>query len=346
VAALTDDRWSIKRETTYGTADLTSMRWYPWLGDAPEGAYDNRRRTGKGMQGGGGRRAVLGNRSFLPNPALGGADVELKTVTELETKGLGALLDIVFGVSTVTAITGGSQQLFHPGLSTSYLPSATIQVVGVRNDGVEYVQTYAGCTAKKVTIEQPFQDIPIIEVEWDCRTLTTATGAASPVLYPANPTLLDSDQGVVTLGGAVTVPTTTALGSVATAFGELRSWKLEIEHNIDDPDTTRVIGSRNRPIAHSPMYSFEGEAEFTTATIADLVVSGAKFGWQQTWTTPEVLGAGFSQAQILVPQLALTGDLPKFAAGERRTIDMKAEAFNDGTNRDVYFVYRTLDVAL
>jgi hypothetical protein len=344
VAALTDDRWSIKKETTFGTIDTTGMRFFPWV--EVEGSYDNRRRMSKGLQGGGGRRTVLANRTFLPNPANGGADVELKTLVELESKGLGVLCDIALGVSTVTAITGGSQQVFHTGLSTSYLPSATIQVVKVRNDGTEWVETYAGCTPKKVTFEQPEEDIATMEVEWDARTLTTATAAATPVTYPTSPTPLDSTHGGVSLNGAVVVPTTTALGTVATAFGDMRSWKLEIEHQIDDPDETRVIGSRNRPIAHNPEYTFEGEAEFTTTQVADLVISGGLFGWQQTWTTPEVLGAGFAQAQLLIPRIGLVGDLPQVAAGERRKIELKGSVFNDGTNRDIYFVTRTADTAL
>lgn len=335
MAALTDDRWGIAKESVYGTG-VTVTRFYPWV--EAEGEWDNRRRTAMGLQGGGGRRTVLGNRSFLP---VGQGKV--KTKVELDTKGLGVLLDLGIGVSTVTAITGGSQQVFHPGLSSGFLPSCTIQMVKVMNPGTESVETFTGCTASKVVFEQGEEEIPTCEIEWDARTVTTATAAATPA-YPSNPTMFDASQGVVTMGGAVAAPSASALGSVATAFGDFKKWKLEVDQNLD---TERwVIGGRNQPIAGVPKYKFDGEAEFNSAVVRDYVLNGSRFGWQQTWTTTEVLGAGFAQLQILVPQMGLTGDLAKVKSGETRTIGVKGEIVNDGTLRDMYVAYRTSDVAL
>ena len=86
MASIVDDRWGLKKETTYGTA-VTVDRHYPWVGSDVEGTWDNRRRTAQGLVGGGGRRTVLGSRSFLPT-GIG----TLKTKVELDSKGLGVLL--------------------------------------------------------------------------------------------------------------------------------------------------------------------------------------------------------------------------------------------------------------
>jgi hypothetical protein len=335
MATLTDDRWGIKREVTYGTP-ITVDRHYPWV--EVEGAWDNRRRTAQGLTGGGGRRTVLGARSFLPQ-GIG----TIKTKVELDSKGLGVLLDIALGASTVTAITGGSQQNFHTGISTGFLPSATIQVVKVMNTGTEYVETYAGCTASKITIDQGVEAIPTAEIEWDALSISTVIAAASTG-YPVNPTMFDSSRAAAFLGGAWTVPTTTTLGAVGTAFADFKSFKFEIDQNLDIERW--VLGGRNRPIAGVPEYSFEGEAEFNANTIPGLVLGGSRFPFACTWTTTETLGAGFTQLQLAVPEMGLTGDLAKVDIGETRTVTVKGEVTNNGTDRDAYVIYRTTDTAL
>ena len=335
MSSLTDDRWGIKRETTYGTA-VTVDRFYPWV--EVEGSWDNRRRTAQGLQGGGGRRTVLGSRSFLPK-GIG----KIRTKVELDSKGLGVLFDLGLGVSVVTSITGGAHMNFHTGLSTGFMPSATIQVVKVMNTGTEFVETYAGCTASKLTIEQPNEAIPTVDIEWDALTVVTNVAAATPA-YPANTTMFDSSQAAAFVGGAYTAPTTTALATVATAFADFKSFKLEIEQNLDMERW--ILGNRNRPIAGVPTYTFDGEAEFNATTMADYVLNGARFPFACTWTTTETLGAGFTQFQVSIPAMGLVGDLAKVSIGETRTLTAKGQVVNDGTNRDMYICYRTTDTAL
>ena len=286
MSSLTDDRWGIAKESTYGTA-VTVTRFYPWV--EVSGEWDNRRRTAEGLQGGGGRRTVLGSRSFLPK-GIG----KVTTKVELDSKGLGVLFDIAFGVSVVTSVTGGAQMNFHTGLSTGYLPSATIQVVKVMNPGTEYVETYAGCTVSKITIDQPTEAIPTAMVEWDALSVVTNVAAATPA-FPANTTLFDSSQAAAFLGGAYTAPTTTALATVATAFADFKSFKIEIDQNLDIERW--ILGGRNRPIAGVPSFSFEGEAEFNAATLADYVLNGTRMPWAATYTTTETLGPGYTQLQ-------------------------------------------------
>jgi hypothetical protein len=336
MATLLDDRWAMKRETVYNTP-VTVDRFYPML-DGTEGMWDPRPRQGQGMQGGTGRHGPLGSRRFLP---IGQG--KLKTLAELESKAAGVLLDGALGVSSVNAITGGSQQVFHLGIAGTVLPSATIQMVKVLNGGSESVETYAGCTAAKIVIEQPEDDIATIEVEWDARSISTIVAAATPT-YAVAPVLFDHYQGAVSLGGAFTAPTTTALAAVATSFADFVSWKLEIDQTIDD--SRWVVGSRNQPVVGTPKIKFSGKVEFNATTLTAGIINGTKFPWQQTWTTAETLGAGFTQLQVAIPQLSLLGDLPKVSPGETRQLDLKADVTWDGTNRDVYVVYRTTDTAL
>jgi hypothetical protein len=336
MATLMDDRISMKEETTYGTL-VTTDRFYPMLDDN-EGDWDSRLRQGEGLHGGTGRRSPLAARNY---PTIGQGTVTVKA--ELESKAGGVLLRAACGASTVTAITGGSQQLFHPGIAGTYLPSFTIQLVRVQNGGTERVETYGGCTAGKMAIEQPEDDIPTIEVEFDAASYTTAV-AAAPVSYATNPVLFDAFMAACGLGGTLTVPTATALATGLTATSEFREWKLELDHQIDDSDWK--LGSRGRPTAGAPKVTFAGKADFDSNTLPDALVAGTKLPWYCTHTTTEGLGAGFTQLQVVVPKLVLTKGLPKIKRGETRMSDLAANVLNDGTNQDFYVAYRTTDTAL
>lgn len=326
----------MKLESTYGTA-VTVDRFYPYL-DGIEGDWDPRLRQGSGLRGGIGRVSPLGARNF---PTYGQGSGKIKY--ELESQAGGVLHGWALGVSTVTAITGGSQQVFHCGITGTFLPSATIQMVKVSNAGVDYVQTMAGCTATKVLIEQPDDDIATIEVEFDYLTLSTVTAAATPS-YAAAPTQFDAWQGAIGLGGTLSVPTTTALASGLTAFTAMRSWKLEIDQGVDDGRW--VIGGRNRPTAGTPKIKFSAKADFDSTTLSAALIAGTKLPFYQTWTTTEVVGSGFAQLQVVVPQIVLSKGLAKVKPGDTVTQDISGSVVNDGTNEDCYVVVRTVDVAL
>lgn len=335
MASLTDHRWGIGKESAFGTL-VTVSRFYEWLEVTDE--WDVQRKFSQGMVGGSGRRTQLGSRSYL-----GYGVGKIKTKVEVTSKGLGYLLDLALGTSQVTAITGGTQQVFHDGISAATLPSATIQVVKVRNDGTEYVTTYGGCTAAQVTFEQPKGGIVTCEVEWEAASKSTAVPAA-PASYVSGAVPFRSAQGAVSVGGAFTAPTTTALATGLTPFlGQMSEWKLELSQEISAEE---IIGGRSQPIAAMPKIKFDGKALWNSSTLPDAILGGTLLGWQQTVTTSETLGAGFTQLQIAVPQMALTGDLPQVKPGDISTIDIKGEVTNDGTNRDLYVVTRTTDVAL
>jgi hypothetical protein len=336
MSSLVDHRWGLKKETVYNTPVVVD-RFYPWLKVEPD--WDNRIRFAKGLAGGGGRRRTLGARAVVPR-GLG----SIKLSAELESKQGGVLYDLAFGVSTVTAITGGSQQVFNNGLTTGFLPSATVQVVDVSNPGTDYVLTYSGCTVEKATITQPEDDIPMIEVEFDCASLSTATAAATATY--ASGVLFDASQITSAgLGGAFVAPTTIALATVATSFLDWREFKVTIDNKLDGTDAWPLSG-RAQPVAGVPDIKFDGKANFQNTTIPTAYIVGTKLPWQATWTTGETLGAGFSQLQLAIPQMQLTKGMPKPDMGKIGTIDVSAMVTNDGTNKDIYLVYRTTDTTL
>ena len=335
-----DHRIGIKKETTYGTP-VTVSRFYPYL-DGTKSEWNARGRQGKGIISGA-RRTDLAPRAFLP--LTGQGQITLKV--ELESKAAGVLLDLALGVSVVTAITGGSQINFHPGITGTVLPSATIQIVKVQNTGVEAVETYAGCTASKVTIEQPEDDVATLTVEFDALSYTTATAAATAA-YPTAPVIFDASQVSCGLGGTLTLPTTLLAASGLTAFAEFKSFKVEVDQKIDTGRWILSAGGRNQPVAGQPQLKFSGKAEYNSTTVPTALAAGTMLPFYATWTTGETLGAGTTQLQVVVPAMRITKGLPAPKAGETVELDVDADIFNTGVAgvQDLYVVYRTTDTAL
>jgi hypothetical protein len=335
VATLMDHVFGMKVESTFGTP-VTVNRFYPYLD--VKSSWDPRPRQGKGITSGG-RRGYLASRRFLP---LGQGS--LTTKIELESKGLGVILNGAFGTSTLTTITGGSQINFSPLTTGTLLPSYTIQIVKVDNTGTNFTETYAGCTASKFTLEQPEDDIPTLEVEWDALSYTTATAAASAT-YASSPTLFDSSQATVGYASALTVPSTTALATGLTAFADVRSWKLDVDNKIDT-GRWNLAAARTQPAMGMPDYKFTAKVEHNATTIPAAMVAGTQNPWYTTYTTTEAISAGFSQLQVVIPKLAINKADIEAKIGDLTMISVDADVTNDGTNKDLYVSYRTLDVAL
>jgi hypothetical protein len=335
VSTLMDHRLGLKAETTYGTP-VTVNRFYPYLDVKSE--WDPRPRQGKGITSGG-RRGHLASRRFLPN-----GQGSITTKIELESKNAGVILDAAFGASTVTTITGGAQMNFTPLTTGTLLGSYTIQVVKVQNEGTDFVETYAGCTASKFTIEQPEDDIPTLEVEWDALSYTTATGAAS-ASYASAPTIFDASQATVGYASTLTVPTTTALATGLTAITSFRSWKLDVDNKIDT-GRWNLNAARTQPAMGMPEYKFSAKVEHNATTIPAAMAAGTQSPWYTTYTTTEAISSGFAQLQVVAPKVAIEKANIEAKIGDLTMINLDATLTNDGTNKDLYVAYRTTDTAL
>lgn len=332
-----DNRWSMVKESTYGT-QLTTSRFYPRLDDCKH-EWDPRIRTSPGLVAGG-RRSPLGSRAYAPS-----GQGKLTLAALLESKAAGVLLDWALGVSTLTAVTGGSQVNFHYGLTGPFLPSATVQFVDVMNDGTEVPTTYRGVTPTKVTIEGGNEEQPKITVEADALARTKATGAASKSYTQG--VVFDAYQASHGLGGSFTAPTTTAFATGPTAFGDVRSWKVEIDQKAAIDRWNQAGGVRKQPTAAQPDAKVSLEIEHNVDTVPVALDAGTKLPWQVTYTTAEAVGPAFSALQIAVPQmLTLKAPPDPKVDGSVSVFTADFDIFNDGTNQDLWVCYRTLDSAL
>lgn len=333
---LMDNQVGMAKESTFNTP-VTVTRFYPYL-DGTEGDWDTRQRQGQSIfvsQ----KRGWRGDRRVLP---IGQGVITIKT--ELASRQAGILLEAAAGVATSTLVSGTTfQQVFTTSVTGTVLPSYTIQLGKVRNDGTVDAETYAGCTAVSFEIECPEDGIPTVSVTFDARNFTTATALAT-ASYTAGAFLFDHSQGAGFVGGAVTVPTTVALGTVATAFGNFRSWKLAVDQSADIGRW--VVGGRNQPTVGMAPPTFTANAEYNDTTLRTAYLAGTSLPVALTHSTTEALSVGVSQLQLLIPQLFLGSPVLPPMNDETSVVSITGTCTFNGTNELWYLTTRTADTAL
>lgn len=331
-----DNQVGMKKETVYNTP-VTVDRFYPYLGGT-EADYDTRQRQGKSIFVGT-KRAFRGDRRVLP---IGQGQVTIKT--ELASRQGGVLLEAATGVSSSNLSSGSLYQQRHfTSITGTVLPSYTIQVGKVRNDGTVDPETYGGCTCTEFEIDQPKDGIPTITVKFDARSFTTVTALAT-ASYTASAYLFDASQATAGLGGTLVLPSTTALGSGLTAFGNFTSWKLSVNQNADIGRW--VLGSRNQPTVGIVEAEFSGDAEYNDVVLRTSYLAGTGVPLTITYLTTEVVAPSFSGFQLVIPQLFLKSPVLPGMSDETEVVGISGDVTFNNTDELFYLVYRTADTAL
>lgn len=331
-----DNQIGMIKESVYNTP-LTVTRFYPYL-DGTQGSLDTRQRQGASIFVNT-KRTPRGDRRVLP---LAQGQVTIKT--ELASRQAGVLVEAAFGSSVSTLVSGSTQQQKHlTSITGTVLPSYTIQVAKVRNDGTIDPETYSGCTAVSCEIECPKDGIPTITVVFDARAMTTATGLAT-ASYTAGAFLFDASQGAGGFGGTLTVPTTVIMGSGLTAFANFTDWKLSFEQNADI--SRWVLGGRNQPTVGMINPVFSANAEYNDTTLRTAYLAGTSSALTITHTTTEALSVAFSQMQLVIPQLFLSADVLPPMSDDTTVVPVAGVPTYNGTDEVFYLMFRTADTVL
>lgn len=333
-----DNQVGMVKESVYGTP-VTVTRFYPYL-DGTDGHLDTRQRQGASIFVST-RRVPRGDRRVLPK-AKGVVSIK----TELASRQAGVLLEACTGVATSTLVSGTAyQQVFTTSVTGTVLPSYTIQLGKVRNDGTVDPETYAGCTAVSAEIECPKDGIPTLTVTFDALAMTTATGLATAA-YTAGAFLFDHSQGLASVGGSVTPPTTTVMAVAGTAFNNFQSWKLGWEQNADTERWVLSAAGRNQPTVGMVDVTFSGDAEYNDLVLRTAYLAGTAVPVTITHTTTEALSVGNSQFQLTIPQLFLDADVLPGMKDETEVVGVSGKPTFNGTSDPFYLSVRTADTAL
>lgn len=326
-------------EVTYGTP-LTVTRFYEIT--AAKHSQDPGIQTGQGMRVGS-RFARADRRAPTMQTNSGSFEADVFA------KGYGTLFSWLMGGTGVSTLVAGTtfQQLFTSNPTSSLFPSLTLQYGIVRSDsgGTVDAYTYAGACCTKWSLACETGGFAHLAVDWDATTLATATALATASYQTVNPAF-HFGMGALTVGGAVTVPTTTALASGGTAATNVRNFNLEVDNSLD-VERWKFGGTRNQPRSGVPKATIKATAEYDATTWRDLLINQSTTAVTLTFTdTNTPLSTGNATLQIVAP--ACKVNPISFAEPSTGTVtqDVEFEVMEPATGSALYVVLRTSDTVL
>lgn len=339
MATLQDSSVGIGTEGTYGTS-VTPTRWYEFMDESLD--FTKNTKQGEGLRVGG-RVARSGRRVIVSTMAKG--DFSL----EVPSKGMGLLWQAALGAGTSTLVSGSTyQQNFTLGTG-SQPPSLTVQKGIVRVDGTVDPYTYAGMVIDGAEITAGNGEIVQAKFDFIGKSLATATAYAAPS-YPAAPVnLFHFAQGAITLGGAVTAPTTTTLATGGTAVANVRDFSLKIENGLtDDRFNFGAAGAIAQPTYGARSISGKMTIEYDSATIRDAYLADTPLACVLTFTSAETLSTGTATFQIVLPEIKIDGDaIPNANKTDLVTVGVDFSVLDNLTaTQPIWIVHRTADTAL
>lgn len=335
-----DAQVMIAAESTYGTG-VTPTRSYEWDLDGSEHAFDPKVIIGSGMQVGDGGFERADRSVAVIGQGSG------KIALDYQTKGMGVLTNGPYNTGVATLVSGTTyQHLFTGALATSLLQSFTTQYGIIRSDSAGTVDayTYLGTTFLKHMIKCDAGNVISTEFEWDAKAQTVATGLATPA-YPAG--LLDPfhfGEIVCTVGGSLTVPTTTALAVTGTVVNDVKSFEYSLDNQAD---TERwVFGSRNQPRVAKRQATLKLSTEYNATTYDAAQIAHTTLPVTITATSTQALSTGFATVQLVFPACKITSSNRPQPQSGTPTVDYDLAIRKPATGAAIYIVHRTSDAAL
>ncbi len=335
-----DAQVMIAAESTYGTG-VTPTRSYEWDIDNSDHSFDPKVVVGSGMQVGDGG-FLRADRSVAVIGQGSG-----KIGLDYQTKGMGVLINAPYNASSVTLVSGTTyQHNFTSALVASLLQAFTVQYGIVRSDsgGTVDAYTYLGTTFLTHSISCAAGEVMKTELSWDAKARTEATGLATPA-YPAG--LLDPyhfGELTATIGGSLTLPTTTALATGGTAVSDVKSFEYNLDNSADIERW--VFGGRNQPRVAKREATLKLTTEYNAVTYDQAMTAHTTLPITITATSTQSLSTGFAQVQLVFPACKITSpNRPSPQAGTP-TVDYEFAIRKPSTGNAIYLIHRTSDAAL
>lgn len=330
-----------KKETTYGTS-VTPDRFLEFISETLD--FDRTFYQSPALRPGS-RLARSKGRALVKDGGKGDIDLEVPT------RGLGTLLEALLGVGSFTLVSTGLYQQVFTLIKDDFLPSVTLQK-GIPRLGANVVDAYTArgsvCSSFEFSIANA--DVLKLKSSWLARDIDTATAYATPS-YAAASELFSFVGASIVVGGAVTVPTATALATGGTVVANIRDFSLAVDNKLDSNGFNMGgAGKRTRrPAVGIADVTGRITAEYDATTFRDAVASQTPLALVATFQGPTDITTGNKPTlQITAPDIRLDGDaLPKSNGGDVITQSLNVTAF-DGlvAPHALYVAVRTADSAL
>lgn len=306
-----DAQIGFKKESSFGTA-VTVDSFVEFTAEDLD--YTVTRAQGAGMRVG--QRVDYADRWVTVKEEAAGS-----FTTELQTKGHGKLIEAALGgTGTSTQAAGAAyQQLFTP-TTTDYLSSYTIQKgVPPLGGGSTNAMTFDGMVCSGFELSATNGGIPTLKFNWVGRSMMTGT-SLEVASYASGVEQLSFVHGNVVIGGTITVPTTTALGSSNAAdSANVRDFTLTYDNGLD-PNGFNFGGAGKRtrkPALGKRKVTGNLTVEYDSNTLRDAWLAGTSLGLILEFaSTTAITGSYYPTFQITIPVVKLEGELPKVNGGD------------------------------
>lgn len=339
MATLLDGQYGMKKETTYGTP-VTVDRFYEVLADSSHN-FDKMPIRGEGLK-------VGSNGPRVDRSVAGVGKGTITVKANILSKTFGVLLEAISGTAVSTLVSASTYQ--QRGIATTTTPYArpsyTIQFGVPRSDasGTVDAYTYAGCVATAFEIDAPARSAPTLSVTFWAKSLATATALAT-ASYATSATMFTDSASTAgaTFGGALTMPTTTALVSGGTAASNIRSWTFTGDLGVNERP---ALGSWQQPTFGKASYSlkFAQDYDATTTRALQLAETSTSF---TGYFTGAALSTGTERFELAIPAMLLDdGSLGQVTAGDGSIPEPSFTVAENGTDPMWALVFRTADTAL
>lgn len=287
-----------------------------------------------------GRVPRAGRRVYVAG--MGQGDITM----EVPSKGLGLLLQALLGTSASTLVSGSTFQQTHALGDT--LGSLTIQKGIPQVSGTVDAYSYLGCMGTGFELSMAQNGLLILKSSFDVADITTAQGLAA-VSYPASPVnLFGMQNATIQLGGTVTMPTTTAIGSTTSPVSaSVRSFQLTYDNNLTTDRFLFGGAGRKAKSTVGVRNGIKGKltVEYDQTTLRDLFLNDTATSLIFT-VTAGALSTGNETFQVVLPSIYLEGDIPNSNQGDLITTDIEFTLTDDLSRAPITIVTRTADAAL
>lgn len=274
---------------------------------------------------------------------------------EATTKGLGVWLEAALGTVTNTEVptaTGAYQQVHTPA-SADPVDVYTIQ------KGIPYVgdtaaspMTFHSGWCTSIAFSVTAGEMVSVETEWGFKEVVTDTALAT-ASYPSGQGFFSFCDAAIVLGGTLTKPTTTALGSsTGDAAANIRDINLRFSNGLsqNNPNLGDGCKAGRAPVLGEAQVSGTMTVEYRDNVLRDAYMDQDDLALLLTFTSSTMIGSGTpvpAALQIVVPVINLDGALPKTSADVPISTSVAFTGL-DGLAADtspIYVVYRTTDTA-
>jgi hypothetical protein len=335
-----DSSIGAKKETTFGTG-VTVDHFFEF--NTEDFGWDPTFEQSKGQRYG--RRTDASDRRVLTKSAVAGS-----LETDLLAKGMGALMEAALGsASSTVASAPAYQQLFTQAVN-DFPPSYTIQKGIPLLGGAMSAHTFTGMVCSGFDLTLGNAGIPTLKFSFVGKDYSTATAYQVPS-YIAGNSELSFVNAALTIGGTLTVPTTTALATVTGGTAtDIRDFNFTYDNGLDGNGfNIGGGGKRTRPPAYG-LRTGKGTltAEFDAVTLRDAYLNQSDLALVFTFQdlSRQIVSTYYPTFQLVLPNIRLEGEIPKANGGDVITQSIGYTMFDNRVSQPIYVAIVTPETAI